>query len=186
MEPVLRKWHKVMTKCGFTVGSTDEHVISEIKKSLHLSEKLVTWYRKFAPRMGELDFGGNPIQLYEPEELVDLQMNFSHNLRNMQKDPDWIVIADKGSDPFIFEQKTEKIYHTWHGQRSVNLRKIAPDLEGFIETLTVLGEICHLKYGGHFLNDEWEFDKKILQEIGMKLGTVLPDECVKSWILILE
>lgn len=36
------------------------------------------------------------------------------------------------------------------------------------------------------MNDEWEFDKKILQEIGMKLGTVLPDECVKSWILILE
>jgi hypothetical protein len=27
--------------------------------------------------MGGLDFGGNPIQLYEPEEIVGLQMNFS-------------------------------------------------------------------------------------------------------------
>jgi hypothetical protein len=85
--------------------------------------------------MGELDFGGNPIQLYEPEELVDLQMNFSHNLQNMQKNSDWkkdwIVIADKGLDPFIFDKKTEKIYYTWHGQGSIHLREIAPNLVRF-------------------------------------------------------
>ena len=39
--------------------------------------------------MGELDFGGNPIQLYEPEELIELQMNFSHDLQNMKRDPEW-------------------------------------------------------------------------------------------------
>lgn len=190
MESILRKWHQVMTKCGFEVGPTDKHVISEIKKPFPLSEKLINWYRKYAPRMGELDFGGNSIQLYEPEELVDLQRNFSHNLQNMQKDPDWkenwIVIADRGLDPFIFDQITEKIYYTWHGQGSIYLRDIAPDLEGFIEALILVSGICHLKYEGKFLNDHWEFDKKILQEIEMKLSTVLPDECVNSWILILE
>ena len=42
---------------------------------------ILGWYRECAPRMGELDFGGNPIQMYEPEELVDLQINFSHDLK---------------------------------------------------------------------------------------------------------
>ncbi|MBN2910320.1 SMI1/KNR4 family protein [Polycladomyces sp. WAk] len=179
-----------MTKSGFTVGPTDEHVINEIKRSLHLSEKLLSWYRKCAPRIEELDFGGNPIHLYEPEELVDLQINFSHDLYCMKKNPDWkedwIVIADKGLDPFIFDQKTEKIYHALHGQGHIRLREIAPCLEDFIETLSILTEICYLKYHGQFLNDGWEFDKKILQEIEGKLSTFLPKECVKNWVMILE
>jgi hypothetical protein len=50
----------------------------------------------------------------------------------------------------------------------------------------VLSEICYLKYDGQFLNDKWEFDRKILQEIEMKLGAIMPEECVRNWILILE
>ncbi|MGA9175440.1 MAG: hypothetical protein WBZ33_15900 [Thermoactinomyces sp.] len=44
MELVLSKWHKAMTQCGFAFGPTDENVISEIKKSLYPSEKLVSCY----------------------------------------------------------------------------------------------------------------------------------------------
>ncbi|MGA9175441.1 MAG: hypothetical protein WBZ33_15905 [Thermoactinomyces sp.] len=111
-------------------------------------------------------------------------------MNNMQKNSDWkddwIVIADKGLDPFIFDKKTEKIYYTWHGQGSIHLREIAPNLVRFIEALIVLSEICYLKYDGQFLNDKWEFDRKILQEIEMKLGAIMPEECVRNWILILE
>lgn len=179
-----------MTECGLAVGPTDEHVINEIQKSLYPGEKLLKWYKDHAPRMGELDFGGNPIQLYEPEEIVEVQVNFSHDLESMQSNPewqnDWIVIADNGLNPFILDKKKENLYHVWHGQGAINLREIAPSLEGFIETLNVLCEVCYLKYEGQFLNDEWEFDKKILREIEKKLGAILPNESVKNWILMLE
>lgn len=50
--------------------------------------------------------------MYEPEELIDLQMNFSHDLQNMKRDPewkdDWIVIADKGLDPLIYDMKSKE------------------------------------------------------------------------------
>ncbi|KPC77226.1 hypothetical protein ADL26_02895 [Thermoactinomyces vulgaris] len=190
MEKVLHRWKKVMTECGFAVGPTDEHVMKEIQRSLDPGEKLLKWYKDYAPRMGELDFGGNPIQLYEPEEMIEVQVNFSHDLASMQSNPewrnDWIVIADKGLDPFILDKKEGNLYHAWHGQVSINLREIAPSLDGFIETLTVLCEVCYLKYEGQFLNDEWEFDKKILREIENRLRAILPYDSVENWISMLE
>jgi hypothetical protein len=59
MERVLHRWKKVMTECGYAVGRTDEHVMKEIQESLYPGEKLLMWYKDHAPRMGELDLGGN-------------------------------------------------------------------------------------------------------------------------------
>lgn len=140
--------------------------------------------------MGELDFGGNPIQLYEPEELIDLQMNFSHDLQNMKRDPewkdDWIVIADKGLDPLIYDMKSKGMYYARHGQGDITLKRLSPDLEGWLKALVVLCEICYLTYHGRFMDENGEFVPRILQGTEEKLDAFLPGECIQNWRCLLE
>lgn len=172
------------------VGPTDETVICELEKSLGLGEELDCWYRESAPRMEELDFGGNPLQMYEPEELTDLQMNFSYNLQNRKRDPewreDWIVIADKGLDPVIYDKKTKGVYFARHDQEQIILQRLSPDLKGWIATLVVLCEVCYLTYQGQLLDDNGEWNPKIMLEIGKRLEVIIPNECVENWRKFLE
>jgi hypothetical protein len=179
-----------METCGLAVGSTDETVVRELREVLGLDEELAGWYRECAPRMGELDFGGNPVQLYEPEELIGLQMNFSHDLQNMKRDPewkdDWIVIADKGLDPLIYDKKTKGIYYSRYGQGPITLKRLSPDLQGWIKALVVLSEIFYLTYHGRFVDENGELPQKILQETEEKLNAFLPGECIRNWRCLLE
>jgi hypothetical protein len=190
MRPVFEQWKTTMETCGLAVGSTDETVVRELREALGLDEELAGWYRECAPRMGELDFGGNPVQLYGPEELMDLQMNFSHDLQNMKRDPewkiDWIVIADKGLDPLIYDMKSKGVYYARHGQRDITLKRLSPDLKGWIKALVVLCEICYLTYHGRFVDENGEISPKILQEMKEKLNAFLPGECIGNWWSLLE
>lgn len=44
--------------------------------------------------------------------------------RNPEWKEEWIVIADKGLDPMIYDKKTKGVYYARHGQGHMTFEKI--------------------------------------------------------------
>jgi hypothetical protein len=55
---------------------------------------------------------------------------------------EWVVVADEGGDPFIFDRHSGVILHAFHGEGEWDASEIFPDLNSMAACLAQLGAIA--------------------------------------------
>jgi len=66
---------------------------------------------------------------------------------------DWLVVADEGGDPFIFERTSTVVLHAYHGQGVWDAGEIFPDLNTMAACLAQIGAIVS-EAGDRYLSED--------------------------------
>ena len=108
-----------------------------------------TYHQAVGPVGITLSVGGNPVCIPPLHKLANLQAGYAWS-RNPADPlpgwgPDWLVIAEQGGDPFIFDRASGHILFAFHGTGSWDPVFFAPDLRQGIGALaTVANAFCTL------------------------------------------
>ena len=109
----------------------------------------------------------NPVFLPPLERLWDYQAGYRWNgVTNERVDdwPDeWLVVADIGADPFIFDSQTNRVLFAEHGQGKWDARELFVDLNEMGVCLGTLGNV-NRDIG------EFEDEDGLLNETGRKFA----------------
>ena len=135
-----------------------------------------------------LTVGGNPVCIPALRKLWTLQDGYAwsrtpENTFSGWSD-DWLVIAEQGGDPFIFERSTGHVLFAFHGAGSWKPRQFAPDLRTAIGALAVVATgFCALT-DEHFVDEEPT--PQALAQIKTALAAALgdmqqADEMLAAW-----
>lgn len=57
---------------------------------------------------------------------------------------DWLVVANEGGDPFIFDRTTDEVLHAFRGEGKWNASKMFPDLNTMSACLAQIGIIVSM------------------------------------------
>lgn len=130
---------------------------------LHVGPLGKTYYEKVGPVGCTLTVGGNPVCIPPLSKLASLQAGYAwsespeHALEDW--DPKWLVIAEQGGDPFIYDKSTGHVLFAFHGAGKWEPTFFAKDLNTAIGALaTVATSYCAL--------DDDQFDDEALVETG--------------------
>ena len=103
------------------------------------------FYREVGPFNVTIHSHGNPYFLPSLAELWQLQAGYRWN--GLSGDPledwldDWLVVADEGGDPFIFDRSSGVVLHAFHGEEEWDAREMFPDLNTMAACLAQIGGI---------------------------------------------
>lgn len=122
-----------------------------------------THYEKVGPVGCTLTVGGNPVCIPPLSKLEALQAGYAWSISpNNTLDgwnPNWLVIAEQGGDPFIYDQATGQVLFAFHGAGVWKPVVFANDLYTAIGAIAcVATSYCEL--------DEDQFDDEALTETG--------------------
>jgi hypothetical protein len=77
--------------------------------------------------------------------LWKFQAGYRWNGLNKEPNDDWndewLVVADEGGDPFIFDRTSGAILHAYHGEGEWDAREMFPDLNTMAACLAQVGAI---------------------------------------------
>jgi hypothetical protein len=111
-----------------------------------------TYHERVGPVGCTLPTGGNPVCIPPLYKLARLQEGFAWSGTAEKRlagwDASWLVIAEQGGDPFIFEKSSGTVLFAFHGEGSWRPRLFAKDL------LTAIGAIAVVATAFNSLNDE--------------------------------
>jgi hypothetical protein len=124
-----------------------------------------------------LNVGGNPVRIPPLHKLENLQAGYawSTSPKNTLQgwDSDWLVIAEQGGDPFIYQKSSGNILFAFHGAGLWKPRFFAKDLITAVGSLAaVANEFVSLEEGD-FDNDEPTIGA--IKKIKIALATVIED-----------
>lgn len=132
---------------------------------LHVGPLGETYYEKVGPVGCTLTVGGNPVCIPPLSKLAALQAGYAwsespeHTLEDWG--PNWLVIAEQGGDPFIYDKATGHVLFAFHGAGKWDPVFFAKDLNTAIGALaTVSTSYCAL--------DEDYFDDEAVVERGLQ------------------
>jgi hypothetical protein len=95
-----------------------------------LPSELLAFYHDIGPEDISIDTGANPIFFPSLAKLADHQIGYRSNGLTGERiedwNPEWIVVADEGADPYIFHRG--RILFAYHGEGEWNFREKFPDL----------------------------------------------------------
>ena len=105
--------------------------------------------REFYSDVGPLDVCiegfGNPTTIYSLRKLWERQAGYRWNGLTNERIADWpenwIVIADEGADPYIFDTKTTRILFAQHGSGEWDADEIYGDINTMAACVATLGSI---------------------------------------------
>ncbi|MBC8115283.1 MAG: hypothetical protein H7062_12940 [Candidatus Saccharimonas sp.] len=103
------------------------------------------YYREVGPANITIETHGNPYFLPCLADLWKFQTGYRWN--GLSGEPiddwndDWLVVADDGGDPFIFERTSGAVLHALHGAGEWDAGVIFPDLNTMAACLAQLGAI---------------------------------------------
>jgi hypothetical protein len=99
---------------------------------------------------------GNPFYLPSLSGLWRFQAGYRYHpdtyKRLSEWDDDWLVIADEGSDPFIFSRASHAVLHAYHGEGVWKPVALFGDLTEMATTLAIIGDI--VETAGRLLTDD--------------------------------
>jgi hypothetical protein len=105
---------------------------------------MTQFYREVGPANVEIKAHGNPYFLPCLADLWNFQAGYRWN--SLSGEPieewkdDWLVVADEGGDPFIFES-SGTVLHAYHGEGQWDAAEMFPDLNTMAACLAQLGAI---------------------------------------------
>lgn len=114
----------------------------EWKGKIPLPEDIKKFYREIGPVDISIDTGANPIFIPSLANLWERQAGYRWNGLSGEEiedwDPEWIVVADEGADPYVFYQG--KILFGFHGDGSWDFEEEYPDI------FTMAKDLLHKDY----------------------------------------
>ena len=103
------------------------------------------FYREVGPADIAIQNHGNPYFLPSLANLWKFQAGYRWNGLSGQPiadwNDDWLVIADEGGDPFIFERTSSVVLYAYHGAGEWDAGEIFPDLNTMAACLAQIGAI---------------------------------------------
>ncbi|MGO3891297.1 MAG: hypothetical protein ACTJHW_09995 [Paenalcaligenes sp.] len=122
-----------------------------------------TYHEKVGPVGCTLTVGGNPVCIPPLSKLESLQAGYAWSTNPDDRlygwNPNWLVIAEQGGDPFIYDHATGHVLFAFHGAGLWKPVLFANDLYTAIGAIAcVATSYCEL--------DEDQFDDEALTETG--------------------
>ena len=103
------------------------------------------FYGEVGPANVTIEAHGNPYFLPCLAELWEFQAGYRWNGLSGEPIEDWndawLVVADQGGDPFIFERSSGVVLHAYHGEGKWEGCEIFPDLNTMAACLAQIGKI---------------------------------------------
>ena len=88
---------------------------------------------------------------------------------------DWLIVADKGGDPFVLSWRSGAVLHAYHGEAVSNASEMFPDLNTMAACLAEIGLVV-LEAGDRFLDDHFVvravWRKRVYTRLRLLLGSV--------------
>ena len=137
-------------------GALESQPASDWRGDFALPPPLEAFYREIGPlgryindRVGYAGISiptvGNPFELPPLARLWDSQAGYRwHGITNQRLegwDDSWLVIADQGGDPFIFQRDTGEILFARHGGPWKPI-KVFADIITMTACLATIGNVC--------------------------------------------
>lgn len=103
------------------------------------------FYREVGPTNITIEAHGNPYFLPCLADLWKFQAGYRWN--GLSGEPiedwndDWLVVADEGGDPFIFDRSSGAVLYAYHGEGEWDAGEMFPDLNTMAACLAQLGAI---------------------------------------------
>jgi hypothetical protein len=136
-------------------GHVRSQLISDWGGSILLPVKVADYYDQVGPVDITIRGYGNPYFLPRLEKLWDFQAGYRWNGITGEAiedwDDEWLVIADEGGDPFIFDRASSKVLFARHGEGAWNPEKWFDDLPTMAACLATLG--CIVRTAGDSFTD---------------------------------
>jgi len=103
------------------------------------------FYREVGPANITIEAHGNPYFLPCLADLWKFQSGYRWNGLSCEPigdwNDDWLVVADEGGDPFIFDRSSGAVLHAYHGEGEWDAGEMFPDLNTMAACLAQLGAI---------------------------------------------
>jgi hypothetical protein len=149
---------------------------SEWSGPFKLPAALVEYYGYVGPVDITIPGYGDPFFVPSLESLWEYQSGYRYNTLTEEPDPewrkDWLVIADRGGDPFIFSRSTEEILFDYHGEGNWDPVDVFPDVETMAASLAIIGDL--VRHAGADLSDaRGRIYPEYYQEALVRLSEVL-------------
>lgn len=140
-----------------THGEVRSQPASDWTGEFLLPRELERFYLEVGPVNVTIESYGNPYYLPCLADLWAFQAGYRWNGSTNEFCEDWpdtwIVVADEGGDPFIFDQRSRNVLHAYCGTGTWNAHPIFPDLNTMAACLAQLGAIV-LQAGNDFIDDD--------------------------------
>ena len=122
-----------------------------------LPEPIAAFYRDVGPVDVTIEGYGNPYHLPRLAGLWDYQAGYRWNSLTGEAsadwNPDWLVVADEGADPFIFAAAEGVVLYAVHGVGAWDPVELYPSLNTMAACLATLGSVV-VAAGDGFTDDD--------------------------------
>jgi hypothetical protein len=143
-----------------------------------LPESLRKFYSEVGPQDICIEGYGNPTTIPSLRALWDRQAGYRWNgLTNEPIDewpPNWIVVADEGADPYIFDIETARILFAQHGTGEWDADEIYPDINTMAACIATLG--CVILDSNSFEDDNCNINPACTIDAIDRLTKILGDK----------
>ena len=108
-----------------------------------LPESLLQFYSGVGPKDVCIEGFGNPTTIHSLKKLWERQAGYRWN--GLTNEPigdwpeNWIVVADEGADPYIFDTETTRILFAQHGSGEWDAGEIYLDINTMAACIATLG-----------------------------------------------
>lgn len=151
-----------------------------------LAEAVANYYADLGASDVNIENYGNPIFLPSLARLWEHQIGYRFDgltkARLEDWDDDWLVIADRGADPFIYSRGSGKILFDYHGQGEWDPGELFSDLPAMVTSLAILGETV-VDAGEDFTDEDSYINERYINAAKKKLIRVLNTEVEAETIL---
>lgn len=152
--------------------------IEEWAGPFELPAPLRDFYSDVGPQDVCIEGYGNPTTIYSLKKLWDRQAGYRWNgLTNEPIEnwpPDWVVVADEGGDPYLFDMKTTRILYARHGTGEWDAGEIYPDINTMAACIATLG--CVILDSDDFENKDGDVNPARRMDAVERLTKILGDK----------
>ncbi|MEM9283800.1 MAG: hypothetical protein AAGA96_18415 [Verrucomicrobiota bacterium] len=166
-------------------GSCRSQSVDEWTGSIALPDSLARFYAEVGPVGVEVKGYGNPTYLPSLAELWDHQVGYRCDGVSGDTldgwNPDWIVVADEGADPYIFSE--DHVLFAHHGEGTWDPGEIYSDLNAMAAGIANLGSVI-VDAGSDFTDDDCLVRPKYREEALSRLRKILESSSEAESIVV--
>jgi len=159
-------------------GDCINQAASDWSGPFELPEVLRNFYSEVGPKDVCIEGYGNPTTIPSLKHLWDRQAGYRWNgLTNEPIEdwpPNWIVVADEGADPYIFDMNTSQILFAQHGTGEWDAGEMYPDINTMAACIATLG--CVILDSDNFEDDDCNINPECRMDAIERLTKILGDK----------
>ena len=124
-------------------GTCSAQIADDWTGEIPIPDDIARFYAEVGPRDIEIVGYANPTFIPSLSELWNRQAGYRWNGLTGEPIADWpdswIVVADEGADPYIFDSDTRRVLFAQHGTGEWDAGEIYPDLNTMAACIATLG-----------------------------------------------